>query len=454
MTGQETHSDPSISFSTGLAVPGLYVFAFTFAFSPTLMNLGMALILTGTLVALPRFWEEIRRQPVFWLSVMLVVYIVLRSVLALQEFPDLGGEKNPHWTDLVRATPLFAIPLGWWLYRHPRHIAPILISAVAGLFAGVLNGGHWDLILDGRFAEDYVWRYRDRFIWGYNPNFLGLASAAAILTIGAWFLSHGWISRWRIGLWVVAGLSLLLLGGLLYASQSRSAWLGFLLGSLCLGAWAFARDLGRDHGWWRAGILFGVVAASVLVSILVIDEGGLVTRRVLREWNTFALLWGGNLDAAADAGGPLGKRIAMWVAGVHALAERPWFGWGPGSGPIMSEGGFIEEPLTHFHNIYLELLVSLGLVGFGLAAATGGVLVVAAIRATRYGLWSSAMAGGLLAVTVLTAVALLFAIQFGQPAGRAFLRMLEAVFVVAVFRVSAFYRNGAARISRQNTELG
>ena len=422
----------STRLGSGTALSGLYIFALFSAFSTSGSAVGMVLILAGTAFVLPRFWGDVRYEPVFWLSALLVLFILVRSFLALQEFPELGDAKNPHWKDFVRATPLFAIPLAWWLNERPQHLTPIIVTAIASVFLGIVYAGNWDLILGGHHFE--------RGVWGYNPNFLGLVSGAAILVIGSWILlspreSHA-LSRW-----ILAAIPLGFLALLLFVSQSRSVWFGFLLGLLSLNIWAVANWRVNNLGWMRSSqLMIGFLSVFVLV-VFLSGVWGLALGRLLEDWGVVALFLRGDAGAAAMEGGAIGWRIEMWLVGWDAFRERPWFGWGPGASEVIPGAQSMETKLAHFHNLYLEVLVGLGVIGFMLALAIMVLVVAAAVRATRLQLLSPVAAGALMAVTVLAAIALLFMIRIGQTEGRAFLRMIEMLFLLALFRVSAWRRD-------------
>lgn len=65
-----------------------------------------------------------------------------------------------------------------------------------------------------------------------------------------------------------------------------------------------------------------------------------------------------------DYYGAMTGRPIIWRQGMGFFAERPWFGYGPYA--LKDEVSISEEhpePLAHFHNIFVQSLVSLGVVG-------------------------------------------------------------------------------------------
>lgn len=420
------------------ALAGLYILALLGSFSPAGANAGMALILLATIIALPAFWRDVRREPVFWLALVFSAYVLVRSLFAVQAMPELADSKNPHWSHVLRMTGLLALPLGWWLYRNPRHFVPVLVVALAGLLVGIGYEARWDRVLAGRFG----WRH----VWGYPPNYLGMVSGMAMLGLLAWLLApmRKAVIRpaWLLGLPLLAAMSLLL-----YTSQSRAAWLALPVG---LGALAAGLLLQRGVSVRRGLVValsFVVILLSLGAAAYWFDGGGIILSRMQREWETIMLIAGGELGAAAEVGRSVGVRIEIWLAGLAAAGEALWFGWGPGAAVVLLRGEFADLPHAHFHNLYLELLVGLGLIGLALAAAVAWCFVRAAWRAGRAGLWPSAVTVGLLAITAFVAVMLLFEIRIGQTEGRATLTLLTAVYALAVFRVAQARREAAETAS-------
>ena len=60
------------------------------------------------------------------------------------------------------------------------------------------------------------------------------------------------------------------------------------------------------------------------------------------------------------------ERSNIWRVVWQLIQEKPWFGWGAGSGPIVLPlyRGLIGHAPVHAHNLYLNLLFSLGYSGF------------------------------------------------------------------------------------------
>lgn len=410
------------------------MFALFASFSTAGSNLGLALILLASAAVLPQFWQDAHREPVFWLALGLTFYILLRALLALQATPQLDEMQNPHWTHLLRVTGLIALPMGWWLYRFPQHVPAILSTALAGFLIGAAYNADWAHILQ----KGLYWRS----MWGYSPNYLGMISGIASLGVFSWLLSSARVKGWLIG------LPLLMISALLlYVSQSRAAWLALPIGLIALAAGTFR--LSWRQGWITALSLLATTALIILL-IYFFDGGNLVQSRFAAEWNTIASALSGDLKTAAATKDSTGIRIEIWLTGLSAIAEKPIFGWGPGAGMMLLHNKFTGLQFSHFHNLYIESLVSLGLVGFSLIALTVFCFLRAAKQSKQHRLWAPALSAGLIAATSFTAVVLLFEIRIGQTEGRAALTLITALYGAGVFQVAKSRRSDCHSDHRKN----
>ena len=128
------------------------------------------------------------------------------------------------------------------------------------------------------------------------------------------------------------------------------------------------------------------------------------------------------------SGGGSSERIALWKATVSGLAERPFLGWGAGRARPAIEhhltAGFvrlyqrddISEVWTDVHNVVLQMLVTVGIIGVALLT----LFVVVAFRKSDFGLALAAAAisvNWLLQPSTLSSLAIA-AIFLGASAAR------------------------------------
>ena len=179
----------------------------------------------------------------------------------------------------------------------------------------------------------------------------------------------GFLHAWGIRILVAAALLPMLL--VLYLSQSRGAWVAIALATLFL-----LLLLLRS----RKAVL--IVGLGLLVALAV---GGIIFHRVI-----LAFLEGHQSVVGIST---LSKRLYLWLIALRMIHDRPWFGFGlsnwlcyysanavcsipalyhhqywiltiPGTNTLT---GLSDEPtLSHPHNIFLDVWVSMGI--FGLLA--------------------------------------------------------------------------------------
>jgi O-antigen ligase len=166
--------------------------------------------------------------------------------------------------------------------------------------------------------------------------------------------------------WPWLGLAAVLAGGLA-ASQSRSAWLGALVGTAALGVL-------RAPPAWRRRVLPLAVAAPILAA-------GLVLVTPLRDLNQ-------------DTGA---ARLGVWRDSLELIARRPLTGWGEDTTGLVF-GRFQTadwEPGHDFdraHDLFLDLAATQGLAG---VAACSSLFAVWWWRAGRRALAGDATLAGI-----------------------------------------------------------
>lgn len=403
---------------------GWYGFAFFASFSTSGTNISLGLILTATAISIRPMWHDIRHQPAFWLIAVFFLYASVRTGFALNEFPILTTTKNPRWDHFLQMSGVIALPLGWWLYRAQTHIKPLLVTLIVGFLFGVIYNADWSAIASVGFNK--------RWIWGQNPNFLGLASGATLILATTHLLSSEQSINLKRSLILLPLITLT--GFLTYASQSRAVWLGtaLALGIVLVTAVWFSFQQ-RDA---KRALLIRVLVLSiaVLTAFLLLGGGDIAVKRTAQAWSTVELLLSNSYDtAAASINDPVSTRLKMWEVGFSAIKDRPIFGWGPGAGAILLRADDVGLRFGHFHNLYIEYLVAFGLTGVILLSSIALLLFRATWKVYRQGSWAFTQVVTLTAVTMLTATALFFAIRIGQTEGRAFLNTLGAFYALAMF---------------------
>lgn len=317
-----------------------------------------------------------------------MVYVGLAALLAALALQVIS-RRRPAWTGLELAWAL-ALASGaaavWIAYDRPAAIlqytrllaAGVLFYAVAALPERKLRWPAAGLLLLAAGLALY-WPAANDF--AAQPGKLALITrlglainrlvpdlpgpeihpnvAAGTLLIGvplgialAW---EAWGRKERLWALAAAGLTLVVLGGLLMTS-SRGAWLALLGTGLAAGlAWAQRRWL---RGGARQAIFWGLIG---LVGVLAV--GGVIAS------GSFDNLVG----SLPDPNGGIQSRADLWQQGWQAALQYPFTGSGLMSfwrvHPIYVL--LINVPfIAHSHNTFLEVWVEQGVVGFlGLALA-------------------------------------------------------------------------------------
>lgn len=162
--------------------------------------------------------------------------------------------------------------------------------------------------------------------------------------------------RERLGAASAAAGSLLLLFGIAL-TQSRTGWVQ--VGLLGAAAWLW-RMHWRDRRTWVVVALLALVFAGLVVWLH--SLGHLLAHDVAMT-----------LSDQAEAG----KRPRIWSVALHAVAARPWLGWGWNQGVLAHVALADLDPglhvaVGHMHDIVLDLLVWCGLpLGLALCLASG-----------------------------------------------------------------------------------
>lgn len=358
-----------------LGISGLYLFALSGFVNQGGVYAGLGLMLLGILLTPRRAWNTLRGEPLAWLALVLTAYILMRGAATLEAWPDVRPAKilRDTW-NLAAVGGLFSLLTAWWLAGDTRRIARVLQLAVLSLLIGVLMGIDWQ-----HFSV--VMRLRQLFGMGNGAGVYSLVAITGLLVLrtspvfeGAWLEGRlaPWIGKSTLALLLVLFIAVFLL------SQTRAAWLAALMvlpAALVLLARARA-------GRWRERPLTGL--GLILLAVLVVGATlgtGVVEKRLGVEQGSIALLFDGRLrDLPADS---VGLRVRLWQDALQRIGERPLFGWGAGSAPLMIRELGLRDSLTHYHDLYLQLAVELGLVGVALFAAWTLGVVHSARRAWR-----------------------------------------------------------------------
>jgi O-antigen ligase len=241
--------------------------------------------------------------------------------------------------------------LVWDLYATPAALRAGLQAYVLGAYVSI--GSTVANYLAGRGAIDL--RYAAT---GFDENQLGLILALGIPV--AWHLAVSESDGRKARLlqfinycYVAAALFAILLTGSRASLIAAFPALLFILASL--GRLGLFRSL--------------LISVALILALLALQP--LVPASSLHRFSTI-----GTSIAAADLGG----RVAIWREGLTVFSEHPLVGVGSGAFRAATESGHVS------HNVFLSVLVDLGLVGFVLFTI---ILAIAGHNALKQPRWES-----------------------------------------------------------------
>ena len=193
-------------------------------------------------------------------------------------------------------------------------------------------------------------------------------SLGEIMAIGAivffYTLNAEMFSQRRFLTIVFSLAGLLLCCGLLYLSQSRTAWITGMIGVMfCL----------------ITQLMFKRIAVVIIIctAILLLLVPAVVL--AMDQLGTIATMLGKDST--------LTGRVDLWLLLPPYIMERPWFGHGLGafwvldSADVFSIWIAVDWQPPHAHNGWLDLLLELGVVGWSLATIQILLLLTNGIRA-------------------------------------------------------------------------
>jgi len=334
-----------------------------------------------TVAAIPCWRELIRnlvRDPLFHVVWVLGLYIFVRAALAARALPETAADQ---WGAALGLglSGFFVLLVAWWLRGDSRRIALLGGMAVAGLCMEVLA--------DGRLVElEWVVRGAERHLIGSALPMAALGGLALLALIAGLptALEQAFRRSRRAGVSVglCALLVTILLASLQVITQSR-----IVVGMLVLLVPAILlvqllKSTGNPR-WRRITGVVALVLMIVLSGVVALIGPQLVQKMDHELDQVVPYLDAGDFREMPPSS--LGWRVQLVDAGLEVGAERPWFGWGPGTSTTKHLlERFDREHLAHLHhlhNVPLEIWVRLGIVGLVLYAAALLCLVRSALQA-------------------------------------------------------------------------
>jgi len=200
---------------------------------------------------------------------------------------------------------------------------------------------------------------------------VGYANALGLLAAMGLIVALGFVTAARApaGGRLMAGGAAAVLGATLYLSASRGAVAALGVG---LGASLFVAG-----ARWKA-VAISMAGVAVAGAFVVLAAGIITPTRAPAH----VLAW--KMAAVGDAGAAsvsVEPRLRFWAVALRSAGDAPLLGSGAGTFPrTWLERRPLPTPARNVHNLYLETLAELGVVGLALLLATLLAPLVAAAR--------------------------------------------------------------------------
>lgn len=224
------------------------------------------------------------------------------------------------------------------------------IHAFYGIIVAILIAVFIGLVInpDGAWAmEGDVARLTGTSGYSISPNDIG--AIAAVIAVGCYVRS---VER-RSAKYAAAAVFFVVI---CYVSHSRGSYI-----ALAVGLAAATLMLGRVAHRRTAIFLAGFCALLLVGAVAVISHE-------VRDFLVFLMTRGHETENLESFGG----RLQLWEFGLKIFTRHPYLGTGYGTYPEGLEGG-------HFHNVFIELLVTTGLLG----VVSYGAFLVGLIAVTK-----------------------------------------------------------------------
>jgi O-antigen ligase len=285
---------------------------------------------------------------------------------------------------LIHISGVVSLFLAPWLVHDPdgKKKDWALILIIAGFLGNIFLNFHPDKL-------DNIYRLQREF--RMNPNTFGMLAGVMILgmlTVGLrWLDKLRDVQRWwlRFPAYAIWMLVLLILLASLVISESRGGWITFVLVALVafgIMLWK-RRELRRRN---RREIAACLAILAVVTVILCYWLGPRITHQFTDERDMQAIEKLTDFQFKDLPMGSAGQRIRMWEFGLHHIADRPIFGWGPGSigYRLDQEAPKARWNQGYLHNTPLQFLMQIGALGTGMFIAWMVLAVRAILLSYRY----------------------------------------------------------------------
>ena len=313
--------------------------------------------------------QNIPRPPLLWPFLLMLAAVSLSWLNTL----SLGASlvETIKWVEMLVLYLMVValLPVGQVKWLVSVILLTGMAQAILGLYQFIFRvGPEGFLLFGGRFLRAYGTFAQPNPYAGYLGLILPLALAVAI-----WGLidfdprSTPRLSILRSGILrlVLFGLPFGIMLVALFATQSRSAWLGFFAAATVVFAIYNKRTMTVLVSIILLATVVALVGAFNLGLTQITTSYGVIIQRLVEAGSIFTINDISSIEVT-DANFATVERLAHWRAAQEMWRDNPWLGVGFGNYavvyPAYAVGRWLD-PLGHAHNYLLNIGAEAGLVG-------------------------------------------------------------------------------------------
>lgn len=338
---------------------------------------GVALLLFAPLVVAPALFFPFITGKNFFVRIVIDVIVGLYGALAI-----LDARYRPKWSRILGALGAFTVALSlatifgvdpyrsfWSNYERMEGLVTILhMFALFVVVANTVRGrNEWKMLIGVSLVVSFLSAIYGFFQMTRIIDIVGEGRPAAgfgnsiyfsvylmfhMMIFGYLAVASPHVTRW----WHAVGG--LFLGVVFFASGSRGALLGFLAALAVVIIWkGIAAESLKARSTFGGALVVGVLFITLMFAF---PKNSLV--RSVPLLNRF---FATNIIALGSD-----SRVLIWEIGIDGFTHRPVLGWGPGNFIVpfslyYNSALFTAEPwFDRTHNMFVEWLVTAGIVGF------------------------------------------------------------------------------------------
>lgn len=304
--------------------------------------------------------RDIRRSyegsNIFYVFLIFSAYISISALVFSEIFPEtrVFQINSIYWW----LAPWTFLIISWLIRGRENLVFQMLQFSFVGFIFRILTKSDWSLYRDwlsgGRYGFGYPWLVTSLF--------------CAVFLAGVFIFRDKIIkNKASILFYYLIGVPFVLF--VMAVNQSRGMFIIIAL-ILLYSFFAFIKNIFYSYEQKRN--IFAFFFIFLVSAIILVSQYRNIEKRFIEESNLYEKIL--KFDIKEIPYSSLGARIHFMDYGKKLILERPFFGWGPGTSSTQyltkTDSVFLSSSekenlskFSHLHNLILEVIVRLGLVG-------------------------------------------------------------------------------------------